>query len=163
MDEEIYKINHLSVNESKTEFCLSYNEGLMTFDLKNFKEINRSNNFETRLGNISLSQYAPKDNTIIFVGSQYNKLYSKKQITFFDMVNKKELLSKSFDDEIINFKYIDNFLFICFDITLKIFSYDKYEDNYELNLKDEIDFTDVKKKEFEIWAIKNLDNSFILT
>ena len=159
MVEEIYKINHLTVNESKTEFCLSYNEGLMTFDLKNFKEINRSNNFETRLGSLSLSQYVPKGDIIIFVGSKYNKQYSKKQVAFFDMVNKKEILSKSFDEEIINIKYVDNFLFICFDKDLKIFSYDKYEDNYELNLKDEIDLTEVQGRLFEIWAIKNLDNT----
>ena len=159
MVEEIYKINHLTVNESKTEFCLSYNEGLMTFDLKNFKEINRSNNFETKLGSLSLSQYVPKDDTIIFVGSKYNKQYSKKQVAFFDMVNKKEILSKSFDEEIIIIKYVDNFLFICFNKDLKIFSYDKYEDNYELNLKDEIDLTEVQGRLFEIWAIKNPDNT----
>jgi len=158
MVEEIYKINYLTVNESKTEFCLSYNEGLMTFDLKNFKEINRSNNFETRLGSITLSQYV-KDNTIVLSGSKYNKQYSKKQIVFFDIVNKKEILSKSFDEEIINIKYIDNFLFICFDKEIKIFSYDKFEDNYELNLKDEIDFTEVQGRLFEIWVNKNLDST----
>ena len=90
MVEEIYKINYLTVNESKTEFCLSYNEGLMTFDLKNFKEINRSNNFETRLGSLSFSQYVPKDNTIIFVGSKYNKEYSKKQIVFLIWITKRK-------------------------------------------------------------------------
>ena len=159
MVEEIYKINHLTVDESKKEFCLSYNEGLMTFDLKNFKEINRSNNFETRLGSLSFSQYVPRDNTIIFVGSKYNKEYSKKHIVFFDMGNKKEILSKNFDEEIINIRYIDNLLFICFDKKLNIFSYDKYNDNYELNLKDEINFAEVQGRLFEVWATKNLDNT----
>ena len=159
MVEEIYKINHLTVDESKKEFCLSYNEGLMTFDLKNFKEINRSNNFETRLGSISFSQYVPKDNTIIFVGSKYNKEYSEKQIVFFDMDNKKEILSKTFDEEILNIRYVDNLLFICCDKKLNIFSYDKYNDNYELNLKDEINFVEVQGRLFEVWATKNLDNT----
>jgi len=159
MVEEIYKINHLTVDESKKEFCLSYNEGLMTFDLKNFKEINRSNNFETRLGSISFSQYVPKDNIIIFVGSKYNKEYSEKQIVFFDMDNKKEILSKTFDEEILNIRYVDNLLFICCDKKLNIFSYDKYNDNYELNLKDEINFVEVQGRLFEVWATKNLDNT----
>ena len=48
MEDEIYKINELSINQSKTEFCLSYNSGIKIFDIENFEEKYSSNNFEVK-------------------------------------------------------------------------------------------------------------------
>lgn len=90
MEPEIHRINHISLNKSKTEFCLSYNNGLKTFNLENFKQNNSSNNFEVKLGGISFSDYLPKDDIIIFVGTKLNKIYSNKKVVFFDIVNKKK-------------------------------------------------------------------------
>ena len=70
---------------------------------------------------------------MIFVGTQYNKDYPNNKIVFFDINDKKELFSKTFDKEITNIKYVNNFLYICFGVDLKIYLYN----NNTLELKDE--------------------------
>ena len=154
MEEEIYKINELSINQEKTEFCLCYNNGLKTFDLETFEENNSSNNFQFKLGSISLSILTPQENTVIFVGSQYNKDYPNNKIVFFDINDKKELFSKSFDKEITNIKYVNNFLYICFGIDLKIYSYN----NNTLELKDEYTLSEEYINLFEVWETKEANN-----
>ena len=154
MEEEIYKINELSINQEKTEFCLCYNNGLKTFDLETFEENNSSNNFQFKLGSISLSILTPQENTVIFVGSQYNKDYPNNKIVFFDINDKKELFSKSFDKEITNIKYVNNFLCICFGIDLKIYSYT----NNTLELKDEYTLSEEYINLFEVWETKEANN-----
>jgi len=154
MEEEIYKINELSINQEKTEFCLCYNNGLKTFDLETFEENNSSNNFQFKLGSISLSILTPQENTVIFVGSQYNKDYPNNKIVFFDINDKKELFSKSFDKEITNIKYVNNFLYICFGIDLKIYSYT----NNTLELKDEYTLSEEYINLFEVWETKEANN-----
>ena len=154
MEEEIYKINELSINQEKTEFCLCYNNGLKTFDLETFEENNSSNNFQFKLGSISLSILTPQENTVIFVGSQYNKNYPNNKIVFFDINDKKELFSKSFDKEITNIKYVNNFLYICFGIDLKIYSYT----NNTLELKDEYTLSEEYINLFEVWETKEANN-----
>jgi hypothetical protein len=154
MEEEIYKINELSINQEKTEFCLCYNNGLKTFDLETFEENNSSNNFQFKLGSISLSILTPQENTVIFVGSQYNKNYPNNKIVFFDINDKKELFSKSFDKEITNIKYVNNFLYICFGVDLKIYSYN----NNTLELKDEYILSEEYINLFEVWETKEANN-----
>ena len=154
MEEEIYKINELSINQEKTEFCLCYNNGLKTFDLETFEENNSSNNFQFKLGSISLSILTPQENTVIFVGSQYNKNYPNNKIVFFDINDKKELFSKSFDKEITNIKYVNNFLYICFGVDLKIYSYN----NNTLELKDEYTLSEEYINLFEVWETKEANN-----
>ena len=153
MENEIYRINQITVNNSKTEFCLCYNDGLKIFDLEKFKEIKSSNSFEFKLGSVCLSQLLT-GNIVIFVGSKYNKDYSSNKIYFFDIVNKKEILSKSFQSDITNIKYVDKFLFVCLDKELKIFSYE----NNELNLKDEISLCEEYKNLFEVWVTEKKNN-----
>ena len=154
MEPEIHRINHISLNKSKTEFCLSYNNGLKTFNLENFKQNNSSNNFEVKLGGISFSDYLPKDDIIIFVGSKLNKIYSNKKVVFFDIVNKKEILSKSFDEEITYIKFVDNYLLISLGKELKIFLYE----NNELISKYDISISGEKSKLFEAWVTKEENN-----
>ena len=153
MEDEIYKINHIAFNKDKTEFCFCYNDGFKVINIENFTEKNCSNNSETRLKSVSLSQVIP-DNIIIFVGSKFNKDYPSNKIVFFDIVNKKEILSKTLEGDITNIKYVDNFLFICLDNDLKIF----YYKNNELNLKDEINLSEEYKNLFEVWVTKEQNN-----
>jgi hypothetical protein len=40
---EIYKINHLSLNQLNTQLCLSYNNGLIIYDLNEIKSLSSSN------------------------------------------------------------------------------------------------------------------------
>ena len=40
---EIYKINHICINQIKTQFCLSYNKGVKIYDMKSLTEISSSN------------------------------------------------------------------------------------------------------------------------
>ena len=40
---EIYKINHICVNQLKTQFSLSYNKGIKIYDLNNYNELSSSN------------------------------------------------------------------------------------------------------------------------
>ena len=153
MEDEIYKINELTINKSKTEFCLCYNNGIKTFDIKNFEEKYSSNNFEFKLGSISLSHILPKENTIIFVGTKNNKDYPNNTIVFFDISDKKILFSKTFDKEITNIKYVDNFLYICFGVYLKIYTYHN-EEEITLNEKDQFTLSEEYINLFEVWETK---------
>jgi len=154
MEPEIHRINHISLNKSKTEFCLSYNNGLKTYNIEKFTRNNSSNNFEVKLGGISFSQYLPKDDIIVFVGTKLNKNYSNKNVVFFDIVNKKEILSKSFDEEITNMKYVDNYLLVSLGKELKIFLYK----NNELIPKYDISLSGQNPKLFETWVTKEENN-----
>jgi len=154
MEPEIHRINHISLNKSKTEFCLSYNNGLKTYNIEKFTRNNSSNNFEVKLGGISFSQYLPKDDIIVFVGTKLNKNYSNKNVVFFDIVNKKEILSKSFDEEITNMKYVDNYLLVSLGKELKIFLYE----NNELIPKYDISLSGQNSKLFETWVTKEENN-----
>lgn len=154
MEPEIHRIYNISLNKSKTEFCLSYNNGLKTYNIEKFTQNNCSNNFEVKLEGISFSQYLPKDDIIVFVGTKLNKNYSNKKVVFFDIVNKKELLIKSFDEEITNIKFVDKYLLISLGKELKIFLYD----NNELISKYDIGLSSQNSKLFEAWVTKEENN-----
>lgn len=49
---EIYKINHICVNQLNTQFCLSYNKGIKIFNIKNLNLISSSTNGENILVNM---------------------------------------------------------------------------------------------------------------
>lgn len=149
MEDEIYKINQIIINQSKTEFCLCYNNGIKTFDIEKFEEKNSSNNFLLQLGEISFSIPFPKDNTVIFVGSKSNKNYPNNKIVFFNLKEKKEIFSESFDKEITNIKYVHNYLYICFGLELKIYLYD--ENKNKLNFKDLYTLSEEYINLFEVW------------
>ena len=85
----IHKINQISINKSKTEFCICCNNGIKVFNLENFEEKYSSDNLEFKLGSITLSIFLNKDNTVIFVGSKYNKNYPANKVVF--LIWKKEL------------------------------------------------------------------------
>ena len=157
MEDEIYKINNLVINQSKTEFCLSYNNGIKTFDLENFEEKYSSNNFEFKLGSISLSIILPKENTLIFIGSKNNKDYPNNTIVFFDINNKNILFSKTFDNEITYIKSVNNFLYISFGVDLKIYAYDIKEE-IELKEKDHYTLSEEYINLFEVWETKEGNN-----
>lgn len=40
---EVYKINHICINQLNTQFSLSYNNGIKIYNLKNFDQISCSN------------------------------------------------------------------------------------------------------------------------
>jgi hypothetical protein len=157
MEDDIYKINNLSINHPKTEFCFCYNSGMKTFNIENFDLKYNSNNSVIKLGDISLSILLTRDNTVIFVGSKHNRDYPKNKIVFYDIANKKEIFSKSFENEITNIKYVDKYIFICFTFELKIFS---FLNENEYNLKD-IDVFPLDKNYsdlFEVWESKERNN-----
>ena len=154
--EDIHKINQISINKSKTEFCFCCNSGIKTFDLENFKEKKSSDNFEFKLGDISLSIFLEKDNILIFVGSKFNRDYSTNRLVFFDINEKKEILTKDFEKGITNIKYVNKFLYICLGQELKIYL---NENNKNLEFKDEYTLWEENKNIFEVWETKE-ENSF---
>ena len=90
MEEEIHKINYISVNQSKTEFCFCYNYGIKTYDLEQFKEKSSSSNYEFNLGgSISLALFLETENNLIFVGSKNNKNFPNNKVVFFHFNHKK--------------------------------------------------------------------------
>ena len=153
--EDIHKISQISINNQKSEFCFSSNNGIKKFGMENFEERYSSDNLEFKLGNLSLSIYLDKENTLIFVGSKYNKDYSEKKIVFFDTAKKNEIFSKSFEKEITNVKFVANFLYLCFDQDLKVYSYEKDS----LELKEEYTLYNEYKNFFEVWETNDQDTN----
>jgi len=83
---QIYKINHLILNNNNTQFCISYNNGIKTFSTDNFQEKYSS----STLGNISFSAILHELNMVIFVGSENNELYNNGTIIFiFKLIERK--------------------------------------------------------------------------
>ena len=119
--EQIYKINHIVFNNAKTQFCISYNNGIKTFNSGDFKEIYSS----TDLGNISFSTIVHELNMVICVGSDNNEIYSNKKIVIYDLINNKDIYSTPFQKEISSLKTLDKYLIIGFQDELKIFSLEK--------------------------------------
>ncbi len=46
---EIYRINHICVNQLNTQFCLSYNKGIKIYNLKTLSQIGCSNKSEDEI------------------------------------------------------------------------------------------------------------------
>ena len=118
---QIYKINHLSFNNSKSEFCLSYNDGIKTFNTNDFKEKYNSDN----LGSIFISNIIHELNIVVFVGSENNELYNNKKVVIYDLIDKKIIYSTPFQNKILNLKIINKYLIIGFRTEIKIFSIEK--------------------------------------
>ena len=154
--EDIHKISQISINNKKSEFCFSSNSGIKKFDMENFEEKYSSDNLEFKLGSISLSLFLDQDNTLIFVGSKYNKDYPEEKIVFFDLNKKTEIFSQSFEKGITNVKFIDNFVYLCFDQDLKLYSLNDKMNNLEL--KEEYTLSNEYKNLFEVWEVKDKDD-----
>ena len=154
MADSIYKINRLEFNNSYSQFCLSYNNGIKTFNTEDFKQIYSCDT----LGAISMSVLIQELNIAIFVGTENNELNKNKKVCLYDLVNQKLIYSTSFLNEIISLKKIDKFLIIGFPGELKIFSLEK-SDNLipvkEISLPE----SDI----YEIWEKKSDNNILSLT
>jgi hypothetical protein len=121
MTDSIYKINKLAYNNSQSQFCLSYNDGIKAFNTEDFKEMYSCNT----LGAISLGVLFRELNIAIFVGTENNELYNNKKVCIYDLIKQKLVYSTSFLNEIISLKTIDKYLIIGFQGELKIFSLEK--------------------------------------
>ena len=149
MQDKIYKINRITLDEQNQEFCLSHDHGIKTFSLEDFQEKETSDNFELKLGSIALAQLFPGyDNLVVFIGTQKNTDFPPNNLVFFDIKNKKNIFQKTFNEEITNFKCVSNFIFIAFGKSLIIFYYDKTKNTLEQKEEHEIE----KSSLFECWA-----------
>ena len=119
--EQVYKINQLVVNDTKTQFCLAYNNGIRNFSTEDFKEKYNSG----LLGSINIISLIHELNMVVFVGSENNELYNNKKIVIFDLINQKSVYSTSFQNEIRSLKTVSKYLIIGFPIEIKIFSLEK--------------------------------------
>ena len=94
MQDKIYKINSITLDEENQEFCLSHDHGLKTYDIGEFKENQTSDNLNFNLGSIALAHYFPEiDDLIAFTGSTKNVDFPPDMIVFFD-INKKIIVFK---------------------------------------------------------------------
>jgi len=154
MSNSIYKINNLSFNNSQSQFCLSYNDGIKAFNTEDFKETYSCNT----LGAISMGVLFRELNIAIFAGKETNELYNNKKVCIYDLINQKLVYSTSFLNEIISLKTIDKYLIIGFPGELKIFSLEK-SDNLipikEISLPE----SDI----YEIWEKKSDNDILSLT
>ena len=148
---QIYKINHLEFNSSKSQFCLSHNDGIITYNTNNFKERYNSNN----LGNIFLAKIVHELNIVIFVGSDNNELYNNRKIVIYDLINQKIIYSTPFQNKITSLKIVNKYVIIGFQTELKIFSLEK-KDNLipikEISLP-ESELYEVWYKSFDLLSI----------
>lgn len=121
--DKIYKINNLSFNDKKSQFCLCYNNGIKNFSNEDFKEKYSSN----MIGPISLAVLLHDLNMVAFVGSRENEEFGNKKVVIYDLIAKKEIYSTSFTEEIISLKSVNQFLVIGFQCKLNVFSIEKID------------------------------------
>ena len=151
MSKTIYKINKLEYNNSKSQFCLSYNDGIKAYNTEDFKEAYSCDT----LGPVSMGVLFRELNIAIFVGSEGNEKYNNKKICIYDLINQELVYSTSFLNEIINIRTIDKYLIIGFKGELKIFSLEKKDTIIpikEISLPE----SDI----YEIWE-KNIDDNIL--
>ena len=148
MQDNIYKINNISLDQKKQRFSICHDHGIKIYDLEEFNAIDTSDNKKFKIGNVSQSQFLIKYNLIVFTGSQKNKDFPQNVLVFFDMKNKKIILEKKFDKVITNFKCVSNFIFLAFESSsLIIFSYDKEKNELEQKEEHKIENSSL----FECW------------
>ena len=121
MSETIYKINKLEFNESNSQFCLAYNDGIKSYSTDTFKEMYKCNT----LGAVSLAVLFRELSIAIFVGTENNEFFNNKKVCIYDLINQKLVLTSSFLNEIISLKTVDKYLVVGFKGELKIFSLEK--------------------------------------
>lgn len=121
MSETIYKINKLEFNESNSQFCLAYNDGIKSYSTDTFKEMYKCNT----LGAVSLAVLFRELSIAIFVGTENNELFNNKKVCIYDLINQKLVLTSSFLNEITSLKTVDKYLVVGFKGELKIFSLEK--------------------------------------
>ena len=161
MTDSIYKINKLEYNNSHSQFCLSYNDGIKAFNTEDFKEMYSCNT----LGAISLGVLFRELNIAIFVGTENNELYNNKKVCIYDLINQKLVYSTSFLNEIISLKTIDKYLIIGFPGELKIFSLEKSDTIIpvkEISLP-ESDIYEIweKKSDNDILSLTEIDLAYL--
>ncbi len=152
---EIYKINHIYLNQNKTQFCICTNKGITTFSAQNFSQLNSSNSNEITLGEISKANLLYELNIVVFVGSENNEEYNNKKLVFYDLVNKKEIYSTFFIAPIIDIKSILQYVFVISNKELVVYSYANLN---EINLISTIPFLNENNLGNIIWSKKENDN-----
>ena len=148
MSETIYKINKLEFNESYSQFCLAYNDGINSYGTDTFKEMYKCNT----LGAVSLAVLFRELSIAIFVGTENNELFNNKKVCIYDLINQKLVLTSSFLNEITSLKTVDKYLVVGFKGELKIFSLEKRETITPVN-EISLPESDIH----EVWSITNND------
>ena len=121
MAESIYKINKLEFNNSNSQFCLAFNDGIKSFNTETFKELYKCNT----LGAVSMAALFHELSIAIFVGTENNELFNNKKVSIYDLINQKLVLTSSFKNEILSLKIVDKYLIIGFKEELQIYSLEK--------------------------------------
>ncbi len=152
---DIYKINHIFLNQNKTQFSICTNKGINTFSAQTFSQLDSSNSNEITLGEISIANLLYELNIIVFVGSENNEEYNNKKLVFYDLVNKKEIYSTFFISPIIDIKSILKYVFVISNKELVVYSYANLN---EINLISSIPFLNEKNFGCVIWNKKENDN-----
>ncbi len=152
---DIYKINHIFLNQNKTQFCICTNKGINIFSAQTFSQLDSSNSNEITLGEISKANLLYELNIVVFVGSENNEEYNNKKLVFYDLVNKKEIYSTFFISPIIDIKSILKYVFVISNKELIVYSYANLN---EINLISSIPFLNEKNFGCVIWNKKENDN-----
>ena len=149
IQDKIYKINHITLDEKAQKFCVSHDHGIKIFNMEDFRLEETSDNSECKLGSISHVCFFQKyEDLIIFTGSIKNVDFPPNTIIFFDIKKKNIDLKKEFQKEITNFKCVSNFVFIAFGTSLIIYSYDKNKNDLEQKEEHKIEENSI----FECWV-----------
>ena len=127
--DNIYKINQLSFNNSKTQFCLCFNNGIKNYSTDNFSTIYCSD----AIGNISQGALIHELNMVVFVGSKDNEEFNAKKLVIYDLIKRKTIYSTTFLTEILSLKTVDKYLIVGFEYELKIFSLEKTDNLLPIN------------------------------
>ena len=127
--EQVYKINQIVLNDTKSQFGICFNNGIKTFNTDDFKV----KYYSSPIGNISLMTIVHELNIVVFVGSETNEIYNSKKIVIYDLISQKDIYSTPFQREITRINTINKFLVIGFQNELKIFSLEKKDTLIPIN------------------------------
>lgn len=126
--EEIYKLNKISLNQQKSQFCLCYNNGIRTYGIDDFKQICSSKNRSFTNGNITVASLLHEYSIVIFSGSESSETNNNKKLIIYDLISQKEINSTSFQSSIINIVLINKFIIVNLEKEIQIFIFKDKKD-----------------------------------
>lgn len=146
---EIYKINQISLNQTKTQLSLCYNHGIRTYQINDYSLKTSSNSSEVILGEISLASLLYELNIIVFTGSEHNEKYSNKKLVVYDLSKHKEIYYTLFKEPITDIKSISKYIFITSSNQLSIFS---FNDLNSISLIRTLTFANKSMFNYQLWT-----------
>ncbi len=151
---DIYKINHLSLNQKQSQFCMCTNQGIKTYTTDTFDLLEDSNTESIIIGDIETATLLHELNIAVFAGSSKNQLYQNTQLVFYDLSKHNTKYFTILLSPIVNIKSITKYVFVSTKEYIDVYP---CVDFNSITLMRRINLINKERPYFDIF-LQNIDN-----